>query len=102
MDGPHLLLLVSLAFMAVALAGYALILVDAFRTDASQGLLCLFFPFYFLYFALARSRHPRRRVLVAVVVGAYLVAAPALYLAQRGGAELDERSPDPTPAGSAS
>jgi hypothetical protein len=77
------LLVASLVFMAVAFVGYALILWDAFKTDLNQGFLCLCVPFYFLYYGLARSHHPRRKLILAVVVGAYCIATPLQYFAQR-------------------
>jgi hypothetical protein len=97
---------VSYVFMVVSFVGYVIILWDAFMTDVSQGYLCLCVPFYFLYYAFARSRHPRRRLLLVLVVGSYCIAMPLQYLApaQAGSddsPELTEDPPDARPAGPA-
>jgi hypothetical protein len=71
----------SYVFMAAAFVGYALILWDAFNRDACQGFMCLCIPFYFLYYAFARSAHPRRRLLLVLVLGGYGIAFPLQHLA---------------------
>ena len=82
---------ISYALMAVAFIGYAIILWDAFMTDLSQGYLCLCVPFYFLYYAFARSRHPRRRLLLVLVVGSYCIAMPLQYLAAAHARDVSQR-----------
>ena len=80
---PVVLLSISYVLMAVALVGYAIILWDAFKADLCQGYLCLCVPLYFLYYAFARSKHPRRRLVLLVVVAAYCIATPLQYVAYR-------------------
>jgi hypothetical protein len=42
-----------LGCLGLSLWGYAWIVTLAFRDDAMQGVMCLFIPFYFIYYALA-------------------------------------------------
>jgi len=56
---------VVLAMISGAVGGI-IIVVDAFRCDIREGLLCSLVPFYLFYYMFAKRRHPRRALLIAV------------------------------------
>lgn len=65
-----------------ALAAVALmILVDAFRDSAAQGLLCLFAPLYVVYYSLSRvESYWRQGIVVAVLL---MIGAELFFLPER-------------------
>ena len=57
----------------VAAIGGVLILITAFRESTSQGLLCLFVPFYQIYYVIKRWRDTKKAFII-VLVGSVILA----------------------------
>ena len=62
----------ALLGVGIYLVGLIWIIIIPFRESAKYGLLCLFMPFYFLYYLVSRWGE-MRRPLILIIVG--LVAA---------------------------
>ena len=67
-------ILVIILYVA-ALACSILILIHAFKASVGQGFLCLCIPFYILYYAFARFQHEKKNLIIAVWLGAGILAA---------------------------
>ena len=62
---------------AVAVAGFVatiIILVEAFKTSVTDGLLSLLVPFYIMYFMFAKLQHSKKTLLIV------LFMIPAFFL----------------------
>ncbi len=66
-------ILVIILYVA-ALACSILILIHAFKASVGQGFLCLCIPFYVLYYAFARFEHEKKNLIIAVWLGAGILA----------------------------
>lgn len=80
-----LMILGSVLLFVAAVFGLV-ILINAFKESAGQGLLCMFVPFYILYYAFARYSSPKKALVVsgwlgANVVGVSLVVVGSLLAA---------------------
>jgi hypothetical protein len=66
------LLLGGLALLSalVSLVAGLVVVAHAFRSrGVAEGFLCLFAPFYILYYAVARFGHPRRGLVIGLWLG---------------------------------
>ncbi len=59
----------------VALISWTLVIVRAFKIDATQGVLCLCVPFYAVYFALAKMSQPSKALLAGGWLGGWALCA---------------------------
>ena len=87
-----LLLLVGAVFALI-------ILIAAFKEGAAQGLLCMFVPFYVLYYAFARYRSPNKGLIVggwlsAIAIGFTLQMAGLVLVAGDAAASVEESKPE--------
>jgi len=65
-----LVLVVKLVvYLAAAICG-VVVVVSAFRKSTLQGLGCLFVPLYGYFWAFTQLRHPQRRAILWIMVGA--------------------------------
>jgi len=67
-------ILVIILYVA-AMACSILILIHAFKASVGQGFLCLCIPFYVLYYAFARFEHEKKSLIIAIWLGAGILAA---------------------------
>jgi hypothetical protein len=68
----------------VSLVGSIIILINAFKESAGQGIMCLCIPFYIFYYAFAKFQHEKKNM----VLGAWLGGIVANMLFQGLGAAL--------------
>ncbi|MBI2897637.1 MAG: hypothetical protein HYY06_29025 [Deltaproteobacteria bacterium] len=61
-------------FGLVAAVFGIILLINAFKTDTTQGILCLCVPFYALYWAFAKFTHPKKGLIIAGWLGAAVLA----------------------------
>ena len=58
----------------VSLVGGIMILIDAFKKETVQGILCLFVPFYSLYYLFAKyTKENKKTVIILVFAGIALI-----------------------------
>jgi hypothetical protein len=69
-----MLMALSVIFALVALVATILVLIHAFQASTGQGFLCLCVPFYILYYAFARFEHPKKGLILAALVGGWILA----------------------------
>lgn len=67
-----LMIIGSIVLLVAGVLGLV-ILINAFKESAAQGLLCMFVPFYMFYFAFARYSGSKKGVVVGSWVGALVV-----------------------------
>lgn len=60
------------------------ILIAAFQDGVAQGLLCLFIPFYVLYYALAVFQHEKKGLILLGWLGGTLLWAIAPFVVAAG------------------
>jgi hypothetical protein len=51
-----------------------IILINAFKTDTTQGILCLCVPIYILYWAFAKFTHPKKGMILGLWLGCGVIA----------------------------
>ncbi len=67
----------QILLIVLYLAAFAcgiLILIHAFKASVGQGFLCLCIPFYVIYYAFARFEHEKKNLIIAVWLGACILA----------------------------
>ena len=67
----------QILLIVLYLAAFAcgiLILIHAFKASVGQGFLCLCIPFYIIYYAFARFEHEKKNLIIAVWLGACILA----------------------------
>ena len=74
--------IVVIVLYLAALACSILVLIHAFKASVGHGFLCLCIPLYILYYAFARFEHEKKNLIIAVWLGAGILAA---ILAGMGG-----------------
>jgi hypothetical protein len=62
-------------FYLVGFIFWIIIIINAFKTDTTQGILCLCVPFYILYWVFAKFTHPKKGLIVAGFLGGYVLGA---------------------------
>ncbi len=58
----------------VAFVAAVIILIHAFKASIGQGFLCLCIPFYILYYAFARFTHPKKNLIIGVLIGGWILS----------------------------
>ncbi len=71
--------------LIAALIGSIIILIAAFRRGIGTGFLCLFIPFYILYFAFARYESERKGLVIALWLGGIVLAWIGIFAGALGG-----------------
>jgi len=74
------LIVIGSILLAVSLVFGLVIIVNAFKESAGQGVLCLVVPFYMFYWALARYASPKKGLVLSGWLGAAAVAAVLLAI----------------------
>src|SRR5262245_61653540 len=78
---------IGLLALFVSLVCGIIVLVAAFKESAGQGLLCLFIPFYSIYYSIARFQHAKKGLVLGgmfggAVLGSALLAVSAMRTGQ--------------------
>jgi hypothetical protein len=78
---------IGLLVLFVSLVCGIIVLVAAFKESAGQGLLCIFVPFYSIYYSIARFQHAKKGLVLGgmfggAVVGGALLAVSAMRTGQ--------------------
>lgn len=67
-------------FLLIGFVFWVIVLINAFKTDTTQGILSLcIFP-YMLYWVFAKFTHPKKGLIIAGLLGGYIVGY-GLYFA---------------------
>ena len=61
--------IIGLVCSLVSLVCAVIILIDAFKAEVLQGILCLCVPFYILYYAFAKFEHEKKGLIIAGWLG---------------------------------
>lgn len=60
-------------FMLIGFIFWVIVLINAFKTDTTQGILSLcIFP-YMLYWVFAKFTHPKKGLIIAGLLGGYII-----------------------------
>jgi hypothetical protein len=62
-------------FYLVGFVFWVIIIINAFKTDTTQGILCLCVPIYILYWVFAKFTHPKKGLIVGGFLGGYILGA---------------------------
>lgn len=62
-------------FYLVGFVFWVIIIINAFKTDTTQGILCLCVPFYILYWGFAKFTHPKKGMIMGGFLGGYILGA---------------------------
>ena len=89
-----MLVIIGMVFLALAAIFGLVILIGAFKESVGQGLLCMFVPFYMLYYAFARYRSSKKGLVVgswagAAVLGTTLMVVGSVMAANEAVAEFN-------------
>ena len=89
-----MLVIIGSVLLLVAAIFGLVILIGAFKESVGQGLLCMFVPFYMLYYAFARYRSSKKGLVVgswagAAVVGTALVVVGTVMAANEAVADFN-------------
>jgi hypothetical protein len=66
----------------VGTVGGVWLMIEAFRDEALQGVLCLCVPFYALYFGFARLHSPSKPLILTMWLGGGIVGNALLFAAR--------------------
>jgi hypothetical protein len=76
-----MLAIVGMLFYLVGFVCAIMILIHAFsKGGVVQGLLCLFIPFYILYYMFAKFEHPKKTMIIAGFFGGYILGAALVVM----------------------
>lgn len=79
-----------LAFVGgiLLLIGAIMILVAAFKENTTQGLLCLFVPFYAIYYLFAKYSNPNKTAAIILYLGGLVILIVGYILIMSGAASM--------------
>lgn len=60
-------------FYLVGFVFWVIVIINAFKTDTTQGILCLCVPFYILYWGFAKFTHPKKGMIMGGLVGGWIL-----------------------------
>ena len=61
--------IIGFVFALVAAIFGIIILIQAFKSDTTQGILCLCVPFYIIYWAFAKMQHEKKKMFIMGYLG---------------------------------
>lgn len=73
-------LILAIVFFLAGIAGWIIILIDAFQDEIWKGILSLFCGLYLLYYSIFEFEHDNKWLIVLLAIGGSAIASGILNL----------------------